>query len=107
MRNAYLVVGAGLTLVTVALAVAGLVWTPYGPTAVDLLHRSAGPSARHLLGTDQFGRDVLSRVMAGGWRSLTLGFGATAIALAIGLPLALAGAYWRGLLDDVLMRLLD
>ena len=107
MRNAYLAVGAGLTVATVALAVAGLLWTPYGPTTVDLLHRSAGPSARHLLGTDQFGRDVLSRVMAGGWRSLTLGFGATAIALAIGLPLALAGAYWRGLLDEVLMRILD
>jgi peptide/nickel transport system permease protein len=105
--NSYLVVGAALTVAAILLAAIGLVWTPYAPTAVDLLHRSAGPSLPHLLGTDQFGRDVLSRVMAGGWRSLTLGFGATLLALAIGIPIALAGAYWRGFLDQVLMRIVD
>jgi peptide/nickel transport system permease protein len=105
--NAYLVVGAAITAAAVLLAIAGLIWTPYAPVAVDLLHRSAGPSTLHLLGTDQFGRDVLSRVMAGGWRSLTLGFGATLLALTIGIPVALAGAYWRGLLDEVLMRVVD
>jgi peptide/nickel transport system permease protein len=105
--NLYLLVGALLMLLVVLLAVLGLLWTPYAPTAVDLLHRSSGPTARHLLGTDQFGRDVLSRVMAGGWRSLTLGFAAAAIALAIGIPVALAGAYWRGVVDQVLMRLVD
>ena len=52
-------------------------------------------------------RDVLSRVMAGGWRSLTLGFGATALALAIGLPIALAGGYFRGRTDQILMRFVD
>src|SRR5690348_1273919 len=75
--NLYLVVGAVFTAAAIALAIVGTVWTPYPPTAVDLLHRSAGPTLQHLLGTDQFGRDVLSRVMAGGWRSLSLGFGAT------------------------------
>ena len=99
--------GAALTLTAILVAALGLVWTPFAPNAVDLLNRSAGPSLRHLLGTDQFGRDVFSRVMAGGWRSLTLGFGATAIALAIGVPVALAGAYWRGLLDEGLMRVVD
>lgn len=106
-RNRYLVVGGALTLAAIFVAALGLIWTPYAPNAVDLLHRSAGPSAQHLLGTDQFGRDVLSRVMAGGWRSLTLGFSATALALAIGIPVALAGAYWRGVLDEVLMRVVD
>jgi peptide/nickel transport system permease protein len=105
--NAYLWVGAALTLGAIAIALVGLVWTPYAPTAVDLLHRSAGPSARHLFGTDQFGRDVLSRIMSGGWRSLSLGFAAMAIALAIGVPVALAGAYWRGWIDEVLMRVVD
>jgi peptide/nickel transport system permease protein len=105
--NAYLMVGALLSLAVILIALIGLLWTPYAPTAVDLLHRSSGPSARHLLGTDQFGRDVLSRVMAGAWRSLTLGFAAAAIALAIGIPIALAVAYWRGLVDQVAMRVVD
>lgn len=105
--NLYLVAGALLTLAVILLSITGLLWTPYAPTAVDLLHRSSGPTARHLLGTDQFGRDVLSRVMAGGWRSLTLGFAAAAIALAIGVPVALAGAYWRGAVDQIAMRLVD
>lgn len=106
-RDRYLVAGAALTLCAILAALLGLVWTPYGPTQVDLLHRSAAPSAAHLLGTDQFGRDVLSRVLAGGWRSLTLGLGATALALALGLPVALAAAYWRGRVDQVLMRFVD
>ena len=105
--NAYLSIGAVLTFGAVLFAILGVIWTPYAPTAVDLLHRSSAPSAVHILGTDQFGRDVLSRVMAGGWRSVSLGFSAMALAVAIGVPLALAAAYWRGWLDGVLMRLID
>ena len=105
--NSYLAVGTTLTAVIVLVALAGLIWTPYPPDAVDLLHRSQGASAGHPFGTDQFGRDVLSRVLAGGWRSLSLGAGATFLALALGIPVALAGAYWGGALDQVLMRLVD
>ncbi len=105
--NAYLTTGAALTLAAIALAILGVIWTPQSPIGVDLLHRSTGPSAAHLLGTDQFGRDVLSRVMAGAWRSVTLGLSAMLLAAAIGVPLALAGAYWRGWVDAVLMRLVD
>lgn len=105
--NTYLTVGGALTLVVVALTMLGVIWTPQSPTAVDLLHRSTGPSTAHLLGTDQFGRDVLSRVMAGAWRSVSLGLLAMLLAAAIGVPLALAGSYWRGWVDAVLMRLID
>ena len=103
----YLGFGVALTIGTILLALIGLVWTPYGPSAVDLLHRSTGPSIGHLLGTDEYGRDVLSRIMAGAWRSVTLGFAAMALAVSIGVPLALAGAFWRGWIDGVLMRLID
>ena len=103
----YLGFGVALTVGTILLALVGLVWTPYGPSAVDLLHRSTGPSIGHLLGTDEYGRDVLSRIMAGAWRSVTLGFAAMALAVSIGVPLALAGAFWRGWIDGVLMRLID
>lgn len=105
--NAYLRIGGGLTAAVLLLALLGLVWTPYAPSAVDLLHRSAGPGAGHLFGTDQYGRDVLSRIMAGAWRSLSLGLAATALAAAVGAPLALAGAYWRGWVDTVMMRVID
>jgi peptide/nickel transport system permease protein len=88
-------------------ALLGLAYSPYAPAKVDLLHRLAPPSPAHLLGTDRFGRDVLSRVLAGGWRSITLGFGATALGLAIGLPVALLTGFYRGRLDQIVMRFVD
>lgn len=105
--NSYLTIGTTLTAAMVLLAITGLIWTPYAPDAIDLLHRSQGVSAAHPFGTDQFGRDVLSRLLAGGWRSLSLGAGATSLALALGIPVALAGAYWGGAFDQALMRLVD
>jgi peptide/nickel transport system permease protein len=105
--NFYLVTGAALTILAIAVALLGLAYRPYAPATVDLLHRLAPPSSAHLLGTDRFGRDVLSRVLAGGWRSMTLGFGATALGLAIGLPIALATGFYRGGLDQVVMRFVD
>ena len=105
--NSYLTVGALLTIGIIAVSLLGLAWTPYAPNAIDLLHRSQGVSTLHPFGTDQFGRDVLSRLLAGGWRSLTLGAGATVLALALGIPLALCGAYWGGMADQVLMRIVD
>jgi peptide/nickel transport system permease protein len=105
--NSYLTTGIILTATAAAASIFGTIWTPYPPDAVDLLHRSQGMTALHPFGTDQFGRDVLSRVLAGGWRSLTLGAGATLLALALGIPPALAGAYWRGKLDQALMRVTD
>ncbi len=105
--NRYLEAGAALTLAAILTALLGLVYTPYAPAQVDLLHGLSAPSAAHLFGSDRFGRDVLSRVLAGGWRSLLLGFGATALGLALGLPTALATGYWRGAVDQVVMRFVD
>ncbi|HLI12096.1 MAG TPA: ABC transporter permease [Alphaproteobacteria bacterium] len=103
----YLEIGLALTLAAIAASLLGLVYTPYAPSQVDLLHRLAPPSLAHVFGTDRFGRDVLSRVLAGGWRSLVLGFGATGLGLAIGLPIALATGYYRGYLDQIVMRFID
>ena len=105
--NGYLLAGSLLTGLAIGGSLLGLAWTPYAPNAVDFLARTAPPSWSHPLGTDNYGRDTLSRVMAGGWRSLSLGFGATTIALAISVPLALASAYWRGALDQALTRVVD
>ena len=105
--NRYLVVGATLTALALAVGLLGLLYSPYAPAKVDLLHRLAPPSAAHLLGTDRFGRDVLSRVLSGGWRSMALGFGATGLSLAIGLPVALLTGFYRGRLDQTVMRFVD
>jgi peptide/nickel transport system permease protein len=106
-RNIYLTVGLALTLLAVGAALTGTVYTPYAPAQVDLVHRLAAPSLDHLLGTDRFGRDLLSRVLAGGWRSITLGFGATFLGLAIGLPIALLTGFYRGRVDQIVMRFVD
>ena len=65
------------------------------------------PSALHPFGTDEFGRDVLSRVLAGAHLSLATGFGAMAISLLIGVPLGLLAAFHRGIVQEVIMRGVD
>jgi peptide/nickel transport system permease protein len=101
------VIGAGVVSVIVVLALLGGWIAPYDPTAFAVRQRFAAPSVAHLFGTDEFGRDVLSRVLAGAHYSLALGFGATAISLALGVPLGLIAAFHRGLVEDAIMRAAD
>ena len=75
--------------------------------AVDLLDRFAGPSPLHLLGTDELGRDVLLRLLAGGRVSLVIGIAAALAAAAIGTLVGLAAGYLGGWTDRALMRLTD
>ena len=65
-----LVVGLVLTATVIATALIALVWTPYDPAAVDIAAKLTAPSAAHWMGTDHFGRDVLSMIMAGARNSL-------------------------------------
>ena len=69
--------------------------------------RLVAPSLAHPFGTDEFGRDVLSRVLAGAHLSLAIGFGATAISLALGVPLGLLAAFHRGGVERRIMRTVD
>lgn len=80
---------------------------PYGPNDIDLNARLTSPSTSHWLGTDEFGRDVLSRVMHGARVSLTAGLGATLLGTAVGAALGLLGSYVGGLLDLAIQRLMD
>src|SRR5260370_10134714 len=74
---------------------------------MHIVDRLRGPSLAYLAGTDEYGRDVLSRTLYGARLSLFLGFVATAIGLAAGVPLGLLAGYRRGLADELLMRGLD
>ena len=80
---------------------------PYDPMARNIKERFATPSAEYAFGTDQLGRDVLSRVMHGGRPILSASFAAVLAALAAGASLGVAGAYVGGWLDILLMRLMD
>lgn len=102
-----LLLGSGLIAVVAATATTALVWTPYSPTGVSLRRRMQPPSEAHWLGTDEFGRDVLSRVMAGAETSVTVALATTLVALAIGVVIGLAAGYARGWLDRALMSLND
>ncbi len=80
---------------------------PYDPTAVMPTEIFQPPSAHHWLGTDQFGRDILSRLIYGARNSLTLGIVSVSISVLISVPVGLAAGYYRGPLDAVTMRAVD
>jgi peptide/nickel transport system permease protein len=80
---------------------------PYDPREQDPFHGLAGFSRSHPLGTDQLGRDVLSRLMYGARVSFGIGIGAVAFGVAIGLPLGVLAGYARGAVDDISMRVMD
>lgn len=80
---------------------------PYDRFAMNIQDRLQGPSLQHLFGTDETGRDLLSRVMWGGRISLLVALIAVVISMVIGIPWGMVAAYRGGIVDDVLMRLVD
>ncbi|HEV8355104.1 MAG TPA: ABC transporter permease [bacterium] len=106
-RNPMALAGLGVILLIVIAAVAAPVLAPYNPITPDFDDLLHPPSRAHPMGTDDLGRDVLSRVIFGSRTSLLAGIISVGIAVAVGLPLGLLSGYYRGRLDDVLMRLTD
>jgi len=107
-----LIMGAGgVGLVFVVLAVVAAVaapWlAPYDPIALNPPARLQGPSALHWLGTDQYGRDTLSRIVHGGRASLSVAFAATIFALLVGGTLGALAGFYLGALDTAIMRFTD
>jgi len=103
-----LAVCAGIVVgILVVLAVMAPLLAPWDPHKPDTRRILAGPSASHWLGTDQLGRDVLSRVLYGARISLAVGFISVGIAAVIGIILGSAAGYHGGLADAVIMRVVD
>jgi peptide/nickel transport system permease protein len=101
---------AGLAMLAIAIAAIALapVLASQSPTTIDALHPLAPPlTPGHLLGTDQFGRDVLSRILNGGRIDLAIAFGATSVTLVGGTLIGLVAGYLGGRWDSVLMRIVD
>jgi len=106
-RNRLAAAGLVVLIVVVGLAILAPWVAPFSPIKTDFTAYLQPPGARHLLGTDELGRDVLSRVIFGTRASLEAGVVSVGLAIAVGLPLGLAAGYYSGRLGDVLMRLTD
>jgi ABC-type dipeptide/oligopeptide/nickel transport system permease subunit len=106
-RNRMAMAGAAVVLVLALLAVLVPHLSPWDPYAVDLDFMSQAPSRAHWLGTDQYGRDLLTRILYGTRISLVIGIVPTLLAMLLGTTLGLVGGYYRGLVDLAIMRLCD
>jgi glutathione transport system permease protein len=106
-RNRAAMAGGLVLILLVVVAVSAPLVAPYEPAEQDYGHVLEGPSIYHPFGTDNFGRDIFSRVIYGSRISLSLGVLGIALALVLGLALGLIAGQSGGIVDDVLMRLLD
>ncbi len=107
LRHRAAMAGLGIVVLFGALsAVVGLL-SPYDPDAWVPGEPSQGPSARHWLGTDNSGRDILTRLLFGARISLLIGAACVAFSMAVGVPLGAAAGYFRGWTDLAISRLLD
>ena len=106
-RNGYLWVGGILAAAMALLILVGFFWTPYDPTAISVGPKFDPPSLQHLLGTDNFGRDILSRVMKGAGTTFAIGAATVAIGAVCGTAVGALTGYFGGAADEVLMRLND
>lgn len=99
----------GLLIIAVFLfaAVAAPWIAPYAPNDADFLRARQPPSKDHLLGTDELGQDLLSRLLHGAWTSLKIGLIAVGIGLAVGVPVGLIAGFYGGVVDNVVMRIMD
>jgi peptide/nickel transport system permease protein len=109
-KNRLFMLGLAISVLLVLAALFAPWLAPYPGDAsgdINMKVKLLPPSTDHLMGTDQFGRDVFSRVLFGARKSLTIGIGIVVIAFTIGLPLGLVAGYYGGRIDEILMRICD
>ena len=107
LRRPMAVCGLVLAMAFTLMAILAPLLAPVEPGATDFSALLAGPTGGHLLGTDDLGRDTLSRIIFGARASMQVGVLATLLALLVAVPLGLVAGYYRGWLDPVIMRITD
>lgn len=113
ISNPSALVGTIIIVLTLTAAIAGPAITSHDPTESNTQQRFAGPSlldsdnSEYFLGTDNYGRDLLTRTLLGGRSSLLLGISSAGLGLLIGVPLGLITGYFGGKIDEIIMRLMD
>lgn len=106
-RNAYFMAGSIITGLILLMVIIGLFYTPYPPTKMDASAKLQGISLKHIMGTDNMGRDVFSRVMYGSRITLIIAIGTVAFGTIIGSIIGAFTGYYGGILDEILMRIID
>jgi peptide/nickel transport system permease protein len=106
-RNPRVLLGGAVVVLLIVLAIMAPLIVPYDPIDVDPTQGLEPPSLKHWLGTDDLGRDVLSRVLMGARVSLTVGIISVVIGLVVGVSIGLAAGYLGGAVDLLMMRIID
>lgn len=106
-KNKSGVIGLAIFLILVALSIVGPMMVSYQYDAIDIGSRYLSPSVEHPFGTDQLGRDILSRILYGGRYSLSLGVLSVGVALVISIVLGTIAGYFGGIVDTLIIRFLD
>ena len=106
-KNYNLMIGGAITLFFLAVALIGQFWTPYGTTTMDSMAVNLAPCAAHPLGTDNFGRDILSRVMAGSGSTFFVAVCTVLIGCVFGTIVGALTGYFGGFFDNLIMRFND
>ena len=106
-KNIYLVTGGALTAVFVILMLIGLIHTPYDPNAMNASEKFMAPCLKHIMGTDNFGRDIFSRVLKGISMTGLVAVSTVAIGGSIGTIIGAITGYYGGIVDEIVMRIND
>ncbi len=106
-RNPMTMLGMGIIVLVMLAGLLAPVIAPYGPLQLNPAERLQGPSGAHWMGTDDYGRDLLSRVLFATQLDLTIAFSAVTLAAIIGVILGSVAGYFRGAVDEVIMRTMD
>lgn len=106
-KNKYFIAGCLIAGFFVLLGVIGIFWTPYGATEISGSERFMAPGFKHLMGTDNFGRDILSRVMKGLGMTVFVGTFVVFVSGSIGILIGAVTGYFGGIADEIIMRIND
>lgn len=106
-RNAGFIAGCVITGIMLTLTVIGFFYTPYDPEAMSAADKLAGISPRHIMGCDNFGRDIFSRVLKGAQTTLIVAGGTVLIGTVFGVLIGAFTGYFGGIVDEALMRVMD
>lgn len=106
-KNPYLLAGSIIIGIIVLMIIVSFFWTPYEPTQMNAKEKLQGISLRHIMGTDNMGRDVFSRVMYGSRVTLLIAIGTIVIGAGVGTVIGAMTGYFGGMFDEVAMRIID
>lgn len=107
IRNKTALVGLVIIFLMIIMGIVAPLIAPYSPIAIDPRNANQGVSSAHLFGTDQFGRDVLSRIIYGARVSIAIGFGASGLGVLVGVILGSIAGFFGGVVETLILRLCD